>query len=80
MRLLDLTSRGFRNLSPDVVSFEPGWNLVVGENGQGKTNLLEAIALLCGQRSFRRASPAEISADGESFAAAALHGPSLRPP
>lgn len=70
MRLLDLTSRGFRNLSPDVVSFEPGWNLVVGENGQGKTNLLEAIALLCGQRSFRRASPAEMSADGESFAVA----------
>lgn len=68
MRLLDLTSRGFRNLSPDVVSFEPGWNLIVGENGQGKTNLLEAIALLCGQRSFRRATPAEMSADGESFA------------
>jgi DNA replication and repair protein RecF len=70
LRLLDLTSRGFRNLSPDVVSFEPGWNLVVGENGQGKTNLLEAIALLCGQRSFRRANPAEMSADGESFAVA----------
>ena len=67
MRLLDLTSRGFRNLSPDSVSFEPGWNLVVGENGQGKTNLLEAIALLCGQRSFRRAAPAEMAADGEGF-------------
>jgi len=68
LRLLELTSRGFRNLSPDAVSFEPGWNLVVGENGQGKTNLLEAIALLCGQRSFRRASPAEMAADGETFA------------
>jgi DNA replication and repair protein RecF len=67
LRLLELTSRGFRNLSPDAVSFEPGWNLVVGENGQGKTNLLEAIALLCGQRSFRRATPAEMAADGESF-------------
>jgi DNA replication and repair protein RecF len=67
LRLLELTSRGFRNLSPEPVSFEPGWNLVVGENGQGKTNLLEAIALLCGQRSFRRASPAEMAADGESF-------------
>jgi DNA replication and repair protein RecF len=68
LRLLELASRGFRNLSPDVVSFGPGWNLVVGENGQGKTNLLEAVALLCGQRSFRRASPADMSADGESFA------------
>jgi len=68
LRLLDLASRGFRNLSSDVVSFGPGWNLVVGENGQGKTNLLEAVALVCGQRSFRRASPADMSADGESFA------------
>ena len=68
MRLLELTTRGFRNLSPDVVSFGPGWNLVVGENGQGKTNLLEAVALVCGQRSFRRASPADMSAEGESFA------------
>jgi len=68
LRLLELTTRGFRNLSPDVVSFGPGWNLVVGENGQGKTNLLEAVALVCGQRSFRRASPADMSAEGESFA------------
>lgn len=68
MRLLELTSRGFRNLCADAVSFGPGVNLVLGENGQGKTNLLEAVALLCGQRSFRRAKPAEMSADGESFA------------
>lgn len=67
MRLIELASRGFRNLAPDVVSFGSGWNLVVGENGQGKTNLLEAVALVCGQRSFRRASPVEMSADGESF-------------
>jgi DNA replication and repair protein RecF len=67
LRLLELVSRGFRNLAPDVVSFGSGWNLVVGENGQGKTNLLEAVALVCGQRSFRRATPAEMSADGGSF-------------
>jgi DNA replication and repair protein RecF len=67
LRLLELAPRGFRNLAPDVVSFGSGWNLVVGENGQGKTNLLEAVALVCGQRSFRKASPAEMSADGESF-------------
>lgn len=67
MRLIELAPRGFRNLSTDVVSFGSGWNLVVGENGQGKTNLLEAVALVCGQRSFRRATPAEMSSDGESF-------------
>jgi DNA replication and repair protein RecF len=68
LRLLALTPRGFRNLSADAVSFGPGVNLVAGENGQGKTNLLEAVALLCGQRSFRRAKPQEIAANAESFA------------
>jgi DNA replication and repair protein RecF len=68
LRLLELIPRGFRNLSTDAVSFGPGVNLVVGENGQGKTNLLEAVALLCGQRSFRRAKPPEMAADGEGFA------------
>jgi DNA replication and repair protein RecF len=68
LRLLELIPRGFRNLSADSVSFGPGVNLVLGENGQGKTNLLEAVALLCGQRSFRRAKPPEMAADGESFA------------
>lgn len=67
MRLLEIASRDFRNLSPDGVSFGPGINLVVGENGQGKTNLLEAVALVTGQRSFRRARPAEMSVDGEKF-------------
>lgn len=67
MRLLELAARGFRNLAPDAVAFGPGINLVVGENGQGKTNLLEAAALLCGQRSFRRAKPSEMSADGDGF-------------
>lgn len=67
MRLLELASRGFRNLCAETIGFGPGVNVVLGENGQGKTNLLEAIALVCGQRSFRRAKPAEMSADGESF-------------
>jgi DNA replication and repair protein RecF len=68
LRFLDLAARGFRNLSADVVSFGPGVNLVLGENGQGKTNLLEAAALVCGQRSFRRATPPQMAADSERFA------------
>ena len=41
--------------------------LIAGENAQGKTSLLEAIATVCGQRSFRRARPAEMARDGRSF-------------
>jgi len=45
----------FRNLASQTVSLAPGVNLVVGANGQGKTNLLEAIYLLAYQTSFRSA-------------------------
>ncbi|MFN2632032.1 MAG: DNA replication/repair protein RecF [Thermoanaerobaculia bacterium] len=68
MRLLELTALSFRNLSPEPVFFGAGVTLITGGNAQGKTNLLEAVALLCGQRSFRRARPSEIAADGEAFA------------
>ena len=68
MQLFEIASHGFRNLSPDPVSFGAGVTLVLGENAQGKTNLLEAVALLCGQRSFRGAAPAEMARDSERFA------------
>ncbi|HEY1435745.1 MAG TPA: AAA family ATPase [Thermoanaerobaculia bacterium] len=68
MQLFELASHGFRNLSPDPVSFGAGITLVTGENAQGKTNLLEAVAILCGQRSFRGATPAEMACGGERFA------------
>jgi DNA replication and repair protein RecF len=67
LHLFELSSHGFRNLSPDPVSFSAGVTLVTGENAQGKSNFLEAVALLCGQRSFRGAAPAEMARDGEAF-------------
>ena len=71
MQLSELSTQGFRNLSPDPVSFGAGVTLVTGENAQGKTNLLEAAALVCGQRSFRGASPAAMAKDGERFSVSA---------
>jgi len=67
LHLYELTTQGFRNLTPDPVSFGAGVTLVTGENAQGKTNLLEAAALLCGQRSFRGAVASEMARDGERF-------------
>ena len=71
MHLSELSSQGFRNLSSTPVSFGEGVTLISGENAQGKTNLLEAVALVCGQRSFRGASPAEMSRDGNAFSVCA---------
>jgi DNA replication and repair protein RecF len=69
--LSEISNQGFRNLSPDAVSLGEGVTLITGENAQGKTNLLEAAALVCGQRSFRGASPAAMAKDGERFSVTA---------
>ena len=43
MRILDLSLTGFRNYESFQCAFDPGVNLIVGQNAQGKTNLLEAL-------------------------------------
>jgi DNA replication and repair protein RecF len=48
-----ITSENFRNLASEDVDFHPSVNIVVGRNGQGKTNLLEAIYFLATTKSFR---------------------------
>jgi DNA replication and repair protein RecF len=67
LRVSEISATGFRNLSPAPVVFGPGMTLLVGENAQGKTNLLEAVALLCGQRSFRGATAAEMASGDGGF-------------
>lgn len=43
----------FRNLAPISLKFNPGFNLFYGDNGSGKTSLLEALYYLSLGRSFR---------------------------
>lgn len=50
----------FRNYNNVGVSFNPGINILVGKNAQGKTNLLEAIYLCSTGRSFRTSRDKEI--------------------
>ena len=59
-----LHTNGFRNLVPGALSFSPGTTLLFGENGQGKTNVLEALAVLSGRPSFRGAQSAEMALAG----------------
>ena len=60
MEILSLTTDAFRNLASARLEFHPRLNLVVGDNGQGKTNLLEALALVSGRASFRTRDLAEV--------------------
>jgi DNA replication and repair protein RecF len=53
MKLRSLTAQNFRNLVPAEVSLHDTTNIVVGRNGQGKTNLLEALYFLATTKSFR---------------------------
>ena len=61
---------GFKNLSD--VSFAPDkkYNIIVGQNAQGKTNLLEAMWIMSGCRSFRGSKEKDyISLDGQKMSA-----------
>jgi DNA replication and repair protein RecF len=60
MHLTALELIDFRSYVRAMISFEPGVNLIVGANGQGKTNLLEAIGLLSVGRSIRGANDADM--------------------
>lgn len=55
-----ITVRNFRNIEDASVSFCDGVNVLVGENAQGKTNLLEGIFYSSVGRSFRVASTSQL--------------------
>lgn len=63
-----LRLRDFRNIAE--LSFEPAprFNVISGDNGQGKTSLLEAIYCLATTRSFRTDQVKELRREGASFA------------
>lgn len=66
MRVNRLQLANYRNLSPIVLEPGPRVNVIWGENAQGKTNLLEAIWLFTGGKSFRGSRDSELVAFGES--------------
>ncbi|MBY0450653.1 MAG: DNA replication/repair protein RecF [Cyanobacteria bacterium] len=57
-----LSAQNFRNLAPLSCEFSPGLNWILGDNGQGKTNLLESIYLLSNARSHRAKNERELIA------------------
>ncbi len=72
MRVQRFRSTHFRNLAPNEIEFIPGINFLIGPNGQGKTNLLEAIYFFRFGRSFRAGSDTEMIHFDEPFCRAEL--------
>lgn len=67
MLLESLEVQDFRNLNGSLLP-SSGLNILIGDNGQGKTNCLEAIYLLSTTRSFKTARPQEAIRFGEELA------------
>lgn len=61
-----ITVRNFRNYQGATLDLSPRRNILIGENAQGKTNLLEAIEIIANGRSDRATSDRELIAMGQS--------------
>jgi DNA replication and repair protein RecF len=64
VRIELLTAQGVRNLQPLQLAPRERFNVFVGDNGQGKTNLLEAIYAVAALRSFRTSKLADMISFG----------------
>lgn len=72
MRIEGLRVRDFRNVESAEIAFRTNRTVVLGPNGEGKTNLLEAVHLLCTTRAFRTSRLKQLTrANQPGFA---LHG------
>ncbi len=68
MKILGLRQSHFRNLKQQYIQFDPYVTLLIGNNGQGKTNILEAIYLLLNGVSFRHAKVEHFIQKNETIA------------
>ena len=64
MHLARLRLRDFRNYARLDADFSPGFHVLLGDNAQGKTNILEAIYLMATLRSFRGVGGAQMIRHG----------------
>jgi len=65
VHLAHLRLRDFRNYPRLDADFAPGFHLLLGDNAQGKTNILEAIYLMATLRSFRGVGGAQMIRHGQ---------------
>lgn len=67
MKISNAHLRSFRNHNETVFEFGARVNVLLGENGQGKTNALEALSFLCLTKSFYASADATVMQQQQSF-------------
>ena len=67
MKILNARLRHFRNHNETVFEFGTRMNVLLGENGQGKTNALEALSFFCFTKSFYASADTTVLQQGEEF-------------
>jgi len=72
MLIRTLKTENFRNLLENPPEFQPGINVLFGNNAAGKTNTLEAMYLFATGKSFRTRSEKDFIRHGETFARAQI--------
>ena len=73
MYLKTLHLRNFRNYPDQKVEFSAAKTILVGNNAQGKSNLLEAVELMSSLRSHRTSRDRDLILDGETIAQISGH-------
>ena len=67
MQCKKISIQNFRNIRQAEVQFQPGVNILIGENAQGKTNLLESIYFSALTKSFRTPHETDVISFDEDF-------------
>lgn len=62
-----LSLQNFRNIANADIEFSETVNVILGQNAQGKTNLLESLWLFSGNKSFRGSKDADFIKFGTNF-------------
>ncbi|HOF33673.1 MAG TPA: DNA replication and repair protein RecF [Spirochaetota bacterium] len=60
MILREILLKNFRNYENQKIIFSDSVNIITGNNGSGKTNIIEAISILSGSKSFRNSKDKDI--------------------
>ena len=72
MYISSIKFKDFRNFKEETITFSPKVNVIIGENAQGKTNLIEGIYMTSMGKSFRTVKDKDMIAFGKEYCR--IHG------